>query len=69
MEQTNEYENRLKTLDYIRENGIKPYVGKYVRSHTLAEAFDLPEGSQVTVAGRVMSMRDMGKIAFIHLQD
>lgn len=69
MEQTNEYKNRLKILDYIKSRNIIPFAEKYERSHTLIEARMLSEGTLTKVAGRIISLRDMGKITFIHLQD
>jgi lysyl-tRNA synthetase class 2 len=69
MEQTNEYENRLKTLDYIKSKNMIPFAEKYERKHTLVEARELRVGTLTKVAGRVISLRDMGKIAFMHLQD
>lgn len=68
---------RLGTMDPIRhekaqrlrEEGKQPYAASYERTHALAEAKDLPEGTSVRVAGRIMLSRDMGKLSFATLQD
>ncbi|MGW1747198.1 bifunctional lysylphosphatidylglycerol synthetase/lysine--tRNA ligase LysX [Streptomyces sp. NPDC002092] len=58
---------RHRTLDRLRADGIDPYpVGIPQRTHALA---DVREGEQVTVAGRVMLLRDFGGIVFVTLRD
>ncbi|WP_405650393.1 bifunctional lysylphosphatidylglycerol synthetase/lysine--tRNA ligase LysX [Streptomyces sp. NBC_00019] len=58
---------RHQKLDRLRAEGIDPYpVGIPERTHTLAE---VREGEQVTVAGRVMRVRDLGGIVFVTLRD
>ena len=58
---------RHRTLDRLRADGTDPYpVGIPQRTHTLA---DVREGEQVTVAGRVMLVRDFGGIVFAVLRD
>jgi len=66
---TDERSVRLSRLAAIRQAGINPYQGRFHRSHALAEAVEQPMDTTVTVAGRIMSRRVMGKIAFCHLQD
>lgn len=46
-----------------------PYAAKFARSHTLKQAHDAGEGTAVTVAGRIMLFREMGKLTFAQLQD
>jgi lysyl-tRNA synthetase class 2 len=68
---------RLKKIEELRKKGINPYSYSYNRTHLaqeLQEKFkDLKnEGeskTKVSVCGRVMSVRDMGQINFISLQD
>jgi len=63
---------RVEKLGDMREKGIEPYADRYVRSHMsmeIAERFNELEGQEVQVAGRIMSKRDQGKAAFIHVQD
>ncbi|MEU6261129.1 bifunctional lysylphosphatidylglycerol synthetase/lysine--tRNA ligase LysX [Streptomyces sp. NPDC047043] len=58
---------RHGTLDRLRAEGTDPYpVGIPRRTHALA---DVREGEQVTVAGRVMLVRDFGGIVFAVLRD
>ncbi|MGW7041832.1 bifunctional lysylphosphatidylglycerol synthetase/lysine--tRNA ligase LysX [Streptomyces avermitilis] len=61
---------RLSKLDRLRADGTDPYpVGIPPRTHTLARARGSPAGEQVTVAGRVMLVRDFGGIVFAVLRD
>ncbi|MEH0468119.1 bifunctional lysylphosphatidylglycerol synthetase/lysine--tRNA ligase LysX [Streptomyces sp. B21-097] len=58
---------RHRTLDRLRAAGADPYpVGVPPRTHVLAE---VPAGATVTVAGRVMRVRDFGGIVFVTLRD
>ncbi|MFF4503245.1 bifunctional lysylphosphatidylglycerol synthetase/lysine--tRNA ligase LysX [Streptomyces sp. NPDC001401] len=58
---------RHGTLDRLRAEGTDPYpVVIPRRTHALA---DVREGEQVTVAGRVMLVRDFGGIVFLTLRD
>ncbi len=60
---------RLQKTERIRQSGKLPYAASYSRSHTLNAAKELSEGEHASVAGRVMLMREMGKMSFITLQD
>lgn len=63
---------RLEKLKELKENGLNPFGGRFVRTHYAADIVDnfvLLEGKDVTIAGRVMSKRDMGKAGFAHIQD
>jgi lysyl-tRNA synthetase class 2 len=63
---------RREKLAEIRARGIEPYGGRFVRTHQAGEVldhFDELEGEIVTVAGRIMSRRGMGKATFAHIQD
>ncbi|WP_129305386.1 bifunctional lysylphosphatidylglycerol synthetase/lysine--tRNA ligase LysX [Streptomyces sp. L2] len=58
---------RHRTLDRLRATGTDPYpVGVPAPTHALA---DVPQGQEVTVAGRVMLVRDFGGIVFAVLRD
>ncbi|MFF2202172.1 bifunctional lysylphosphatidylglycerol synthetase/lysine--tRNA ligase LysX [Streptomyces sp. NPDC058145] len=58
---------RHRTLDRLRATGTDPYpVGTLLPTHALA---DVPQGQDVTVAGRVMLVRDFGGIVFAVLRD
>ena len=62
---------RRDKLNALRQLGIDPYPANlYPVSHTskqVKEQFE--EGKKVTVAGRLMSVRDQGKASFAELQD
>ena len=62
---------RREKLQALRDLGINPYPADlFPVDHTskqVKEAF--AEGKKVVVAGRLMSIRDQGKAAFVELQD
>ena len=64
---------RRNKLQELRENGKDPFViVKYDRtaySTEIFEKFDELEGKEVSIAGRIMSKRVMGKASFFHIQD
>jgi lysyl-tRNA synthetase, class II len=60
---------RLKKLDEIRKENINPYPDKYEKKQTCLECSELKIGSKVKTAGRLMTKRDLGKIAFCVLKD
>jgi lysyl-tRNA synthetase class 2 len=72
-------EQRLEKLNALREGGIEPYPLRVRRSHTTvaaAAAFaalekmpDRDEPLIVTVTGRLVSIRDMGKTVFADIED
>jgi lysyl-tRNA synthetase, class II len=68
---TNEQRDvRVSKLARLRELGINPYPERFERTHSLAEARDLPPGTEgVRICGRVMTFRVMGKLSFVTLQD
>ena len=60
---------RLQKLENWKQRQVA-YPGRFEKSHQCAEISNLPdEHSEVSAAGRLMSMRTMGKLAFAHLQD
>jgi lysyl-tRNA synthetase class 2 len=70
-----EQQRRIK-LQRILEAGIDPYPARANRTHTACEAVraleTLPEGAApvvVTVVGRLVSSRVMGKSSFAHIED
>ncbi len=64
---------RREKLKELQDNGKDPFViTKYDVSHHSQEVkdnFETLEGQTVTLAGRVMSKRVMGKASFCHIQD
>ncbi len=72
-------QQRLEKLNRIRARGIDPYPHSYERSHTTSEAIALltdqeksPEKAsleELTLAGRIVASRFMGKVAFFDIRD
>ena len=75
--QSEHEEQRRLNLATLRDAGIDPYPARCKRTHTCAEAIALldstPEHEEsaevVSVVGRLMSSRIMGKAAFAHVRD
>lgn len=72
-------QHRLAKLEELRSLGIDPYPPRYHRSHTTAEVLAFFQGdegegrggktSPISLAGRIISSRHMGKASFAHIQD
>jgi len=63
---------RREKLKIIRQKGIDTYPHRYHRSHTTKEAialFKRGDDRGVSLAGRIMACRDMGKATFIDIRD
>ncbi|MFH1175446.1 MAG: lysine--tRNA ligase [bacterium] len=65
---------RIKKLEQLRQKGINPYPANSCRSHTAKEAVDnfddFSAGKrQISLTGRVRSIRQHGKIIFMNLED
>jgi len=63
---------RLSKLTEFKEQGIKPYGGKYERTHMakqILDDFENFQDKQVSLAGRLMAKRGHGKAGFGNLQD
>ena len=72
-------ESRKAKLGRLRQRGIDPYPPRFHRNFTAAEAIerfeiaesagDMADVENVSVAGRIVSMRVMGRAAFLDLRD
>ena len=64
---------RREELDELRRRRVNPYPATFERTHLLAEVRknfrDDAPGEKVSVAGRIMSIRRMGKASFCHILD
>ena len=72
---------RIEKIERMRANGVEPYPTRASVTHTVAEAIKAfesseqvaqgatPEPVQVCLAGRLRSMRLMGKLIFAHVED
>jgi len=64
-----ERRSRIESIKLMRERKIVPFGSKYNRETTLDQIKKMAVGDRVKSAGRVVLLRDMGKITFAHLQD
>ncbi len=68
---------RVEKLRLLREAGMEPYPARVHRTHSAAEAvaaFEAAEeqgeaAPEVIVAGRIVGIRILGKVAFAHIED
>lgn len=64
---------RRDKLAKLKAEGKDPFeITKFNRTHTskqIVENYDELEGKDVTIAGRIMAKRIMGKASFCHIQD
>ncbi len=65
---------RIKKLEQLRELGIDPYPSSSGRNMTIAKVLEffediLTSGKNVTIAGRIRSMRIQGKVGFMDIED
>ncbi len=63
---------RAAKAETLRGLGLNPYPSRSKRTHfakTILEEFATHEGQTATVAGRLMSWRKQGALAFAHMQD
>ena len=72
-----EKSRRLAQLDDMRSEGVSPYPYRFDRTHTVSEVRNTWGGlepateteNHVAVAGRIMLMRDSGKLVFASIRD
>ncbi|NBU33362.1 lysine--tRNA ligase [bacterium] len=65
-------DERLRKLAELKELGVNPYPANAERTHKnlqIKDDFKALEGTQVTVVGRIQSLRKFGKIAFVVIKD
>ena len=64
---------RREKLEKLQKEGKDPFkITKFNRTHTskdIKENYEELEGKDVTIAGRIMAKRIMGKASFCHIQD
>lgn len=73
MELSEQEQQRRESLKQLRAMGIEPYPAAEYKvtklSQEIKDKFEEVEGKEVSVAGRIMTRRVMGKASFIELQD
>ena len=63
---------RMQKLVKLRESGLEPYPHNFSptnKSMELIQNFETFEKKDVVIAGRIMTVRKMGKASFFHIQD
>jgi lysyl-tRNA synthetase class 2 len=60
---------RMAKLKSLQDNGVDAYPVGQAPSHTVAQAVDAGDDEGVTVAGRVLRVRDYGGVLFAQLRD
>ena len=64
---------RREELEELKKRGFNPYPHEFNRTHFSKEIIDSfkdePNPPTVSIAGRIMSIRRMGKASFCHVQD
>ena len=60
---------RMAKLKALQGRGLEAYPVGEPPSHTIAQAIDIDEETNVTVAGRVLRIRDYGGVLFAQLRD
>lgn len=66
---TNELEARLQKAENIRARDGVVWKDKFDRSHTIANARELTDGTPVKLAGRITALRWLGKLMFGRIYD
>ncbi len=64
--------HRKQKLQNLIDSGIDPYPSTNERTHAISEVvsqFDAMSGQTATLVGRIRSMRGMGKLLFLHIDD
>ncbi|HAG27204.1 TPA: lysine--tRNA ligase [Patescibacteria group bacterium] len=64
--------HRKAKLENLRSAGYEPFPSETARTHSNHEAleqFESLEGTSIILAGRIRSMRGMGKLLFLHIDD
>ena len=75
MERTEQELRRLEELELLEQQGIIAYPYSFDKTHDAATILkeysdDAPEKfANVAVAGRIMTIRKMGKASFFHILD
>ncbi len=66
---SSEIDIRKAKIEFIKENGLIPYVDRFEKTNSILEARTLAEGTKVKLAGRIIFRRIMGKFGFMKIQD
>src|SRR5680860_1615350 len=61
--------NSLQSIDHLRSEGVNPYPDKFTKKINIGEISKLNLGDTIETAGRIVLLRNIGKITFAHIQD
>ena len=64
-----EAEIRLRKLKEIEEAGVNAYPAKFEKKNLVIDIVNSKDGRKLKTAGRLMTIREMGKLMFCHLMD
>jgi lysyl-tRNA synthetase class 2 len=67
-------DTRINKIELLKSAGMDPYTAECFRTHTIKEAIDgfeliSSDNEEITLAGRVMSLRGQGALIFFNLTD
>ncbi len=60
---------RKRKIDELKKQGVEPYPHKFDKKFSVKECLKKKTGTNVTTAGRLMTKRELGRIAFAKLRD
>ena len=60
---------RIRKMEKLREKGIDPYPYGYKKEFLIGELTEKGLGKEISTAGRIISLRRMGKLCFMHISD
>ena len=66
---SSEVDVRREKINILKNNGEIVYKERFERTHTIKNARELTEGTKVSVAGRIVFRRVMGKFGFMQIRD
>ena len=62
-------DERIKKLDELKKEGFNPFVSKSEKKTEISKCVSAKLKTKIQTAGRIMTKRDLGKIAFANLKD
>ncbi|MFA5779672.1 MAG: lysine--tRNA ligase [Elusimicrobiota bacterium] len=63
------FDQRLEKISQIKSKGINPYPTKFLATSTAEKILNEMPGGNISISGRILTMRKMGKAAFLTIKD
>ncbi|MDO8735302.1 MAG: lysine--tRNA ligase [Elusimicrobiota bacterium] len=63
------FDQRLEKISQIKSKGINPYPTKFLATSTAEKILNEMPGGNISIGGRILTMRKMGKAAFLTIKD